>query len=73
MTALDADIWKMSSGKIDKFRLDHCGFIFQGFNLFASLNALQQVTTVLKYTGLSPSQARERPRSPSPKWASPRA
>ena len=59
VTALGQDLWKMSPGKIDKFRLDHCGFIFQGFNLFAALTALQQVTTVLKYTGLSPDQARE--------------
>lgn len=58
VTALDKNLWKMSAGRIDKFRLDHCGFIFQGFNLFASLTALQQVTTVLKYTGLSPAQAR---------------
>jgi len=58
VTALDQNLWTLSPGRIDKFRLDHCGFIFQGFNLFASLTALQQVTTVLKYTGLSPSQAR---------------
>ena len=42
--ALDVDdLWKLSLGKIDKFRLDHCGFIFQGFNLFPALTALQQV------------------------------
>jgi putative ABC transport system ATP-binding protein len=59
--ALDVDdLWKLSSGKIDKFRLDHCGFIFQGFNLFPALTALQQVTTVLKFQGLSPDQARKR-------------
>jgi putative ABC transport system ATP-binding protein len=28
-----------TAGKIDKFRLDHCGFIFQGFNLFPALTA----------------------------------
>ncbi|MFC5373051.1 ABC transporter ATP-binding protein [Brevundimonas faecalis] len=59
--ALDMDdMWAFSSGKIDKFRLDHCGFIFQGFNLFPSLSALQQVTTVLKFQGLTPDQARKR-------------
>ncbi|MFJ6024859.1 ABC transporter ATP-binding protein [Brevundimonas sp. NPDC092305] len=59
--ALDIDnLWKLSSGRIDKFRLDHCGFIFQGFNLFPALSALQQVTTVLKFQGLSPDQARKR-------------
>ncbi|MFT3726225.1 MAG: ABC transporter ATP-binding protein [Terricaulis sp.] len=49
--ALNQNIWKMSKSKIDKFRLDHCGFIFQGFNLFGSLTARQQVETVLKYAG----------------------
>jgi putative ABC transport system ATP-binding protein len=59
--ALDMDdMWSFSPGKIDKFRLDHCGFIFQGFNLFPALSALQQVTTVLKFQGLSPEQARKR-------------
>ena len=54
------DLWKLGGGRIDKFRLDHCGFIFQGFNLFPSLTALQQVMTVLKYQGLSKSEARQR-------------
>nr|WP_087138982.1 ABC transporter ATP-binding protein [Brevundimonas diminuta] len=59
--ALDVDdMWKLSSGRIDKFRLDHCGFIFQGFNLFPALSALQQVTTVLKFQGLTPDQAKKR-------------
>lgn len=60
VTAMGEELWDLRPGKIDKFRLDHCGFIFQGFNLFSSLTALQQVTTVLKYTGLTPSQAKER-------------
>ncbi len=58
--ALEQSLWKMPNGKIDKFRLDHCGFIFQGFNLFASLDALQQVTQVLKYTGMTHKAAREK-------------
>ncbi len=58
---LDIDnLWKLSPGKIDRFRLDHCGFIFQGFNLFPALTAAQQVEVVLKYQGLSPAQARKR-------------
>jgi putative ABC transport system ATP-binding protein len=57
--ALDQDLWALRPGRIDKFRLDHCGFIFQGFNLFSSLTALQQVTTVLKYQGLSGRRARD--------------
>jgi putative ABC transport system ATP-binding protein len=60
VTALDQNLWSLPTGKIDKFRLDHCGFIFQGFNLFASLTALQQVALVLKYTGLSGRAARNK-------------
>jgi putative ABC transport system ATP-binding protein len=54
------DLWKLSPGKIDRFRLDHYGFIFQGFNLFPALTALQQVETVLKFQGLTSGQARKR-------------
>jgi putative ABC transport system ATP-binding protein len=60
VTALEQDLWSKSTGSIDKFRLDHCGFIFQGFNLFPALTALQQVETVLKYKGMTPGQARDR-------------
>ncbi len=57
--ALDVDdLWKLSGPRIDRFRLEHCGFIFQGFNLFPALTALQQVTTVLRYQGLSAAEAR---------------
>jgi putative ABC transport system ATP-binding protein len=64
--ALSTDLWGgpdgrpkgLSAGKLDRFRLDNCGFIFQGFNLFPALSALQQVTTVLKYQGHSPDKAK---------------
>jgi putative ABC transport system ATP-binding protein len=58
VTALGEDLWSRRAGRIDRFRLDHCGFVFQGFNLFPALTALQQVTTVLKYQGLPPKPAR---------------
>jgi len=54
------DLWTLSARQIDRFRLDHCGFIFQGFNLFPALSALQQVEVVLKFQGLSKAQARTR-------------
>jgi putative ABC transport system ATP-binding protein len=60
VTALGEDIWSYRSGKIDKFRLDHCGFIFQGFNLFSALTALQQVEIILKYQGVPKTEARRR-------------
>ena len=54
------DLWKMPPGRIDKFRLDHCGFIFQGFNLFPALTAKQQVMTALHYQGVSRGEADRR-------------
>jgi putative ABC transport system ATP-binding protein len=63
VTALETNLWKMSPGRIDQFRLDHCGFIFQGFNLFPALTALQQVTTVLRYKGLSKEAAEAKARA----------
>jgi putative ABC transport system ATP-binding protein len=60
--ALGENLWKKSRGKIDRFRLDHCGFIFQGFNLFPSLNATQQVEQVLKYCKVPKSEAHRRAR-----------
>lgn len=59
VTAMGEDLWSKSDTRIDRFRLDHCGFIFQGFNLFGALTALQQITTVLKYKGFNPDEARE--------------
>ena len=58
VNALGEDLWSRKAGKIDRFRLDHCGFIFQGFNLFPALTALQQVTVALKYQGKSRAEAR---------------
>ncbi|WP_454715047.1 ABC transporter ATP-binding protein [Caulobacter segnis] len=61
VAALEADdLWSLSRGKIDKFRLDHCGFIFQGFNLFPALSAKQQVMTALKYQGVGKGEAARR-------------
>src|SRR5436305_5746442 len=35
--ALGEDLWKMSDKQRERFRLRHCGFIFQGYNLFPAL------------------------------------
>jgi putative ABC transport system ATP-binding protein len=59
VTALGQDLWSRRAGRIDRFRLDHCGFIFQGFNLFPALTAFEQVATVLRYKGLKKRQARD--------------
>ena len=60
VSAMGEDLWSYRPSKIDRFRLDHCGFIFQGFNLFPALTALQQVEIILKYKGFSRSDAREK-------------
>lgn len=60
VTGMGQDLWSLKPGKLDRFRLEHCGFIFQGFNLFAALTALQQVEIILKYKGVPKRQARER-------------
>jgi len=60
VSALGKDLWGLKPGKIDRFRLDHCGFIFQGFNLFSALSAIQQVEMVLKYQGVPQKEARRR-------------
>lgn len=52
VTALDTELWSLEQAAIDRFRLAHCGFVFQGFNLFTSLTAHQQVMLPLNYAGI---------------------
>ncbi len=47
--ALGQQLWQMSEGKQRRFRLKHCGFIFQGFNLFPSLTPREQLEMVLRW------------------------
>lgn len=49
VTALGTDLWSLSDVERDRFRLDNCGFVFQGFHLFPALSALEQVALVLHY------------------------
>lgn len=58
--ALDTDLWTLDEAAIDRFRLEHCGFVFQGFNLFGSLTALENVLLPLQYVGLRGAAARSR-------------
>jgi len=60
VNALGQDLWSRRPGRIDRFRLDHCGFIFQGFNLFPALTAYEQVASVLRYKGMTRRAARDR-------------
>ena len=59
--ALGQDLWKMSDAERERFRLKHCGFIFQGYNLFAALTARQQLEMVVRWgEGASAKEARRR-------------
>jgi putative ABC transport system ATP-binding protein len=59
--ALGQDLWTMNEKQREAFRLRHCGFIFQGYNLFPALTARQQLEMVLRWgKGTPASEARRR-------------
>ncbi|MFC5740410.1 ABC transporter ATP-binding protein [Dyella tabacisoli] len=58
--ALGQDLSLLNLRALERFRLLHTGFVFQGFNLFPALNALEQVELPLSYLGLSKTEARRR-------------
>lgn len=49
VVALGQSLWQMSERAQLQFRLLHCGFIFQGYNLFPSLTAREQLEMVLRW------------------------
>ncbi|BAF89993.1 ABC transporter ATP-binding protein [Azorhizobium caulinodans ORS 571] len=57
--ALGIDLGKLDDAARDAFRLAHCGFVFQGFNLFPALTALEQVQIALDYLDVPHAQAVE--------------
>jgi putative ABC transport system ATP-binding protein len=61
--ALDTDLWTLSERDLDRFRLKNCGFVFQGFNLFNALTALENVILPLQYLGVSGPEAARRAQS----------
>src|SRR6516162_3156239 len=59
--ALGQDMWTLSDQDRERFRLRHCGFIFQGYNLFGALTARQQLEMVVRWgEGASARDARGR-------------
>jgi putative ABC transport system ATP-binding protein len=59
--ALGQDLWAMTDQERERFRLKYCGFIFQGYNLFAALTARQQLEMVVRWgEGASAREARRR-------------
>jgi putative ABC transport system ATP-binding protein len=58
---LNKDLWAMTERQREAFRLENSGFIFQGYNLFASLTARQQMEMVLRWgTGMPAREAHEK-------------
>jgi putative ABC transport system ATP-binding protein len=46
---LDTDLWALTTAERKAFRFAHFGFIFQGFNLFATLTLNQQLEMILTW------------------------
>lgn len=63
VSALGVDLGPLDDEARDAFRLAHCGFVFQGFNLFPALDALEQVQIVLDYQGVPQTLAQKRARA----------
>ena len=47
--ALGHDLWRMTEKELERFRLRHCSYVFQGYNLFPALSARQQLEIVLRW------------------------
>lgn len=60
--ALGVDLWTLGEAALDRFRLENCGFVFQGFNLFSGLTALENVILPLQYLGVRGTEAATRAR-----------
>jgi putative ABC transport system ATP-binding protein len=61
VVAHDKSIWQMKDRERETWRLQHCGFIFQGYNLFPALTARQQIEIVLRWgEGTPRREARKR-------------
>ena len=58
--ALGEDLTGASVSELERFRLHHTGFVFQGFNLFSALTAMEQVELPLNYLGIGKREAFER-------------
>jgi putative ABC transport system ATP-binding protein len=58
--ALGHELSGLGINDLERFRLQHTGFVFQGFNLFPALTALEQVELPLSYMGLAKGVARRR-------------
>jgi putative ABC transport system ATP-binding protein len=51
---LGTDLWRISELARERMRLRHFGFVFQGFNLFPTLTAREQLEMVVRWGGWAP-------------------
>jgi len=63
VAALGTDLRRLDAPALDRFRLEHTGFVFQGFNLFPALTAVEQVAVPLGYMGVKKAVALSRART----------
>ncbi|VCU69304.1 putative ABC transporter ATP-binding protein/MT1014 [Pigmentiphaga humi] len=54
---LGQDLGQLRLQELERFRLMHTGFVFQGFNLFPALTAQEQVMLPLRYIGMPAREA----------------
>lgn len=59
VSLLGEEISKLSGSKLAHFRLQNIGFIFQGFNLFPALTAIENVEVALNLKGIRKGAARQ--------------
>lgn len=59
VTALDEELGNIGRHQLERFRLKHTGFVFQGFNLFPALTACEQVQLPLGYMGMNDNDSRK--------------
>ena len=57
---LEQNLNNLSQGARDQFRADHCGFIFQQFNLLPFLNVLDNVSLACRFSKRRSQQAIQR-------------
>jgi putative ABC transport system ATP-binding protein len=58
--ALGTGLWSLVPRELERFRFQHCGYVFQNFNLFPALTAIEQVALPLRFNGVREAAARQR-------------
>lgn len=54
------DLWSLPQKRVDAFRRERCGFVFQSMGLFPSLTAWEQIVLPLQYMGFSKKECMQR-------------